>query len=169
MGGANDTRSPAHELGSASRVPMFHVEQGASSSLLRRSINGRGLRRKLLVHFSAPRLKRRWQMAAKLAEELVMGAQLVLPRGAIHARQFLVAGFGNLLETRPIQIFEPRHDSQRGRYALCSTLATLDDPLQDAHVLAVAGPDKFSIRVTSEPVDPEDLRHVRDRRAHFQP
>jgi hypothetical protein len=48
-------------------------------------------------------------------------------------------------------------------------LAALDDPAQDAHVLAEPRPDELAVRVAPEPVHAEDLGLLLDRAAHPEP
>src|SRR5258708_31791374 len=53
----------------------------------------------------------------------------------------------------------------RGRLAL----DPLDDPLEHAHVLAVARPDVLAVSILAEPVDEVDAWRLRKRRAGVQP
>src|SRR5690606_29562752 len=121
------------------------------------------------VHVLPARLERRRQMGAELAEELVVRAQLFLPRRHVDARKLPVLAARELLEPGPVQILEARHDAERRFHAAGATLAALDDPAQHAHVLAEPGPYEAAVRVAPEPVDAEDARRMPHGASHLQP
>ena len=45
----------------------------------------------------------------------------------------------------------------------------LEHPLQDAHIFAVARPQKFSVGALAEPIHVENFRRMGNAAAHFQP
>ena len=45
----------------------------------------------------------------------------------------------------------------------------IDDPLEDAHVLAEAGPEELAFGVLAEPVDAEDARRFGEGALHLDP
>src|SRR5258705_2398490 len=73
----------------------------------------------------------------------------------IEAGQIEAVGGGN--ETEGIS---------QGRAA---AVDTIDHPLQDAGVLAIARPEEAALRVAPEPVHPEDFRRVDQSRPHGKP
>jgi hypothetical protein len=77
--------------------------------------------------------------------------------------------FGNLFAAAPVQILEARHPAQCRLAGVRLAAAAADDPLQDAHVLAEAGPHEIALGILAEPVDGEDARRVFDLVADAQP
>ncbi len=59
-----------------------------------------------------------------------------------------------------MNILVPGHPAD-GRFAAeRAAMCAIDDPLQHAHVLAIAGPDELSFGVLTEPVHVEDARSL---------
>ena len=56
-----------------------------------------------------------------------------------------------------------------GFFALGAAADAVDDPLEDAHVFAVAGPEEFAVLVFAEPVDVEDARRGGEGALHLEP
>ena len=71
-----------------------------------------------------------------------------------------------------VDLARRRDAADRGLDRLALAVAAPEDPLEDADVLAEAGPDELAVVVLAEPVDDEDLRQlrrVRCSRADLQP
>ena len=59
---------------------------------------------------------------------------------------------------RSVDCINRRHDSNRCINCLCRSIAALEDPLEDAAIIAITRPDEVAIGILAEPVDIEDLR-----------
>src|SRR5260370_22440409 len=121
------------------------------------------------MHLAGACLKRCRKMLAELREEFVVRLELIAPRWTIDARQLSVLRGRDLLEALPVQVFEARHGAERRIDAMPVSLATLEHPLQHAHVLAEARPDELALSVATEPVHAENARRMLDRASHLQP
>src|SRR5690606_24799200 len=89
--------------------------------------------------------------------------QFPAPRARIDRQQRVQA---RALELDPMQIevLAARNESDRGRPRPVSILASLDDPLQHAQVVAEARPQEFPVGSLTEPIDMNDARQARAAR-----
>src|SRR5579883_1664327 len=98
-----------------------------------------------------------------------MREEFALPDGAInrHERAELLAG--EVLQAAPVQVLVARHPANGTLDADRAPVRPLDDPLENAHVLAEAGPEEIALRVTPEPVHAEDARRIGQMAAKIEP
>src|SRR5882724_9896373 len=97
-----------------------------------------------------------------LAELLVEFAQLVEglpPLLAVHVQRRLERARRHL-KPRAIDRAFRWYMTDRGFHGRAASVNALDDPLEDAHVLPVSGPEEEALRIAPEPVHPEDLRRI---------
>ena len=90
-------------------------------------------------------------------EELFVAHDLLLPLGAVYLLEH-VEGGARKVEALPVDVFEVRSPADRRLLAEGAATDTVDDPLEDAHVFAVAGPEELAVIALAEPVDVEDAR-----------
>src|SRR5688572_25849147 len=121
------------------------------------------------MHRSAARFKRLRDPGAELCKELVVRLQLLSPCRLVDASELLVARAFQLLQPGPLQIVVARDHAEGGFRAGATTCATVNDPLQHAHVLRKAWPDVFASRILAKPVDAKDARRMSNSLAHAQP
>src|SRR4051812_49892738 len=76
--------------------------------------------------------------------------------------------FGEI-DAAPIEIFISRHPAERSFDRDGATVDAVDNPFEDAKVIAEARPEKLAILATAEPVDVEHPRRARQPSAEFQP
>ena len=62
------------------------------------------------------------------------------------------------VEAVPVDVVVVRGPADGGFLAAGAAADAVDDPLEDAHVFAVAGPEELAVGVLAEPVDVEDAR-----------
>src|SRR6266704_3087012 len=94
--------------------------------------------------------------------------ELSLPGCGVNTGQRCKLGFGHR-QALPIQILEPWHPPEIRFHSSCATANPLNDPLQNAHVVAKPWPQEFACLIAAEPVDAEDMRPVRVGVAHPDP
>src|SRR6266850_7152466 len=104
------------------------------------------------VHAATARLECCRQTLAELAEQLVVRSKLLLPRRGIDPLELGVLCGGQLFQPTPIEVLEPGHFAERCLDAACTPPATLENPLQNAHVLAEPRPDELAVCVAPKPV-----------------
>src|SRR5437773_370651 len=109
------------------------------------------------------------QMIPELDEKLILRVDFLTPLGSIDFLQRVEGLARETLEFVRVEILELRHPADGGFFRTDSTVATIDHPLQHAHVVAESGPEEFAVLVFAEPVDVENLRAVLDLPAHAQP
>ena len=80
-----------------------------------------------------------------------------------------VLGGDLFLESAHVEILVLRDPSDRGLQGMGSPLAALDDPLEDAHVVAETGPEELALVALAEPVHVEDARDVFHELLHLEP
>src|SRR6478672_10224019 len=107
----------------------------------------------------------RGELLAELVEPLLDEGQLLLPVGRVDPN-----GLGDLLgrHVEPVDVDGAlgRHEPDRGLHGIGVALEALDDPLEDAAVLAEAGPEEGAVLlVATEPVDAEDAGELGGVRA----
>src|SRR5262245_11676464 len=61
------------------------------------------------------------------------------------------------------------NEAEGSFHGLALPVDPVHHPLEDACVLAVAGPEEAAFRVAPEPVHAEDLRRIDEARAHAEP
>src|SRR5580765_3157014 len=91
------------------------------------------------------------QAVRELAEQLVVEGELAGPGVAVDAADERVAG-GVEIEPGPVEIPVARRQAEGIDLARGRAFDALDDPAQDAHVLAVARPDELAVGAFPEPV-----------------
>jgi len=62
-----------------------------------------------------------------------------------------------------------RHQADGRLLRFAVTFGALEDPLEDAEVVAEARPEELAAVAGAEPVGAEDRRRMLELRAHFQP
>src|SRR6202158_6377899 len=73
------------------------------------------------------------------------------------------------IQAAPIDIVISGHPPHGGLRGSETAASALHDPFQNAHVVAKSRPQKLSLLVSSEPIDKEDTRFVREGAAHANP
>ncbi len=105
-------------------------------------------------------------------EELFVAHDLLFPLGAVDGLKSVEGGFhlfaGNV-EALPVHVVEVRGPADGGLFALCAAADAVDDPLEDAHVFAVAGPEELAVWALAEPVDVEDAGRGGEVALHLEP
>src|SRR5262245_57898185 len=111
---------------------------------------------------------RRRKVIPEPVEELLLAAQRVAPAVDVDLEELLALCRS---ESRPLEIERAaRGNHPDGRFhSVRLAPAAGDDPLQDAQVLAEAGPEELSVSAAQEPVHAEDARGLGELRAHFEP
>src|SRR6185503_408295 len=102
---------------------------------------------------------RRRQPVAELLIELAQLVERLPPLLAVHVQGRLERVRGHL-EPRAIDRAGRRYVPDGSLHRAAAAVDPLDDPLQDAHVLAVARPEESALPVPAEPVHPEDLGRI---------
>ena len=97
-----------------------------------------------------------------------MRLELLRPLGRIDAQRGLDR-LGARVDAAKVQIGRARRVADRRLHRAGASSAAVDDPLQDAHVLAVARPEEASLVALAEPIHHEDLRRVRHAPEHREP
>src|SRR5271156_6436870 len=97
------------------------------------------------------------EFAAELVEELAGRCDLSGPFVLFHGKVFadLVA---RGIEAAEIEILDARDAADWSFKSARAPIDPIEHPLERAHILAVAGPQEFSVVVFAKPVDHEDLR-----------
>ena len=95
----------------------------------------------------------------ELEEQLVVRGNFL-----IHSPRSVLISWSNCsfgeIEAAPVDVLVLRHPAQRAFDAGRLALGAADNPLQDPHVVAKAGPEEVAFRVAAEPVDAEDSRRI---------
>src|SRR5215813_6790900 len=76
------------------------------------------------------------QPVIQLHEQLLVREQLLLPGAAINRHQLVELLAREALHPAPVQVFVTRHPADRALDADRAAMCALDNPLQDAHILA---------------------------------
>ena len=105
-------------------------------------------------------------------EELFVVHDLALPGVGIDVLE-LVEEFAQLVagnvQALPVDVLEEGGPANGGLLAVGVAVDAVDDPLEDTHVFAVAGPEEVATGVLAEPVDLEDARSVAEVALHADP
>src|SRR4051794_18949082 len=117
---------------------------------------------------SAEALFERFELSADLGRQLVaeLGQvgfhlrQLLLDEVEVDRKQLLHRLLGDL-QPLGVDLARGRQQPDRGLDRLALAVAAAEDPLEDAAVLAEAGPEELAVGVFTEPVDVEDARQLR--------
>jgi hypothetical protein len=110
----------------------------------------------------------RWEVVVEQEEELFVAHDFLLPLGAVDGLQLVEGGLGEV-EALPTDVVEVRRPADGGFLPLGAATHAVDDPGEDADILAVAGPDEFALLVFAESVDVEDARRDGERALHPDP
>src|SRR5690606_41531317 len=104
-----------------------------------------------------------WTASLELSQVASDRASSPAPRAPIAPQQRVQA---RALELAPMQIevLAARNESDRRLPRARSILASLDDPLQHAQVVAEARPQEFPVGSLTEPIDMKDARQARAAR-----
>ena len=84
-----------------------------------------------------------------------------------HGRIELVVG--KALESFDAEVLPIRGPTDGGFMSWDASMASFDDPLEDADILSEAGPKEIALGVFSEPIDVEDSRETADMFSHIEP
>ena len=110
------------------------------------------------------------ELAVEFDEEFVLEHEFAVPLGGVDFLDFVKFLFGErVFESAHVDILILRHPSDGGFDGVHAELAALDDPFEDAGIVAEARPEEFAVGVFAEPVDVENAWQVFDVVAHFQP
>src|SRR6185312_6258754 len=101
-------------------------------------------------------------------KKLFVAHNLVSPLAAIDGLQF-VKGFAREVESLPVDIVVVGRPADGSLLAQSAAMDAVDDPLEDAHVLAEAGPEELALAVFAEPVDVKDAWSSGEIALHAQP
>jgi hypothetical protein len=100
-----------------------------------------------------------WKMIVQVEEKLLMPNNFPAPRGAVQALELLEFLLWKI-QSIPVDVFVARLPADGGLLAECTAASALHDPLEDAHVFAEAGPEKFAVLPLAEPVHMENARRL---------
>src|SRR6185369_7686666 len=92
------------------------------------------------------------QIPRQPQEKFFLPNQLRLDVLEIQQLQLLEALAG-YVEAVEIDVLGARHPADDGFFRVGSSVRTLDDPFEDAHVFAEAGPHELAVVVLAEPID----------------
>src|SRR5271170_467424 len=107
-------------------------------------------------------------MVVEGEEELFVAHDLLFPLRAVDGLEG-VEGFAGEVEALPVDVVEVRGPADGGFFAESAAADTVDDPLEDAHVFAVAGPEEAAVGRFAEPVDVEDAWRGGEVALHLEP
>ncbi len=96
-----------------------------------------------------------WQPVVQLHKQLLVREQFLLPGAEVNRHQLVELLSREVLHPAPVQGLIARHPADRALDAERAAVRAIDDPLQDAKVLAEARPQEIAIRVAPEPVHAE--------------
>src|SRR5580700_11860205 len=100
-----------------------------------------------------------WQMIVQVEEKLLMPNNFPAPGGAVEALELLEFLLWKI-QSNPVDVFVARLPADGGLLAEGTAASALHDPLEDAHVFAEAGPEKFAVLPLAEPVHMENARRL---------
>ena len=98
-------------------------------------------------------------LRAQELQPLLVGGDVAVPLLRVHA-QCLADVLLRLGEALGVEVLVASGVANHGLVGLDAALDAVDDPLQDAGVLAESRPQEAAILATAEPVDQEDLWHL---------
>ncbi len=101
-------------------------------------------------------------------EELFVVHDFAAPGCAVYFLQF-VEGFAGEVEALPVDVFVVWGPADGSFFADGAAADSVYDPLEDAHVFAIAGPEEFAVFVFAEPVDVEDAGRGGESALHAEP
>src|SRR6185312_827280 len=106
-------------------------------------------------------------------EEGLVIHDLMTPLGTVDLLE-LVEGFAGEVEAFPVDVVVVGGPADGRLLADGAAADTVDDPLEDAHIFAVAGPEEFAwlsidLRAAAEPVDVEDAGSGGEVALHAEP
>src|SRR5580698_3973106 len=107
-------------------------------------------------------------MVVQIEKKFFVADDLGAPRGAVNGLQLLKL-LPRKLQPAPLDILVARYPADGRLASLGAALHAIDDPAQNAHILAETGPEKLSIRVSAKPVHVEDARSRGQAALHFEP
>src|ERR1035437_2801439 len=105
-------------------------------------------------------------------EKFFVVHHFALPGRGVNSLKLLERGAefsSRRVETSPFDVFKVGSPADGGFLALGSAPDAVDDPLENTHVLRVAGPQKTARLVLAKPVDVEDARRIGERPLHLDP
>jgi hypothetical protein len=100
-----------------------------------------------------------WKTIVQVEEKLLMPNNFPAPGGAVQALELLEFLLWKI-QTDPVDVFVARLPTDGGLLAEGTAASALHDPLEDAHVFAEAGPEKFAVLPLAEPVHVENARRL---------
>ena len=109
------------------------------------------------------------QPVVQLHKQLLVREQFLLPGAAVNRHQLVELLTREVLHPAPVQMLVARHPADRALDAERAAVRALDDPLQDAKVLAEARPQEIAFLVAPEPVHAENPQRVRQVPPEVQP
>jgi hypothetical protein len=65
-----------------------------------------------------------------------------------------------VIQPFPMDVFMTWHIAQGALYPMAATTNPVDNPLEDPHVLAKPGPEKFALFILPKPVYSKNLRRI---------
>src|SRR5262245_27572189 len=73
------------------------------------------------------------------------------------------------MDAAPIEVFIEWHPAERAFHRAGAAVDAVDDPLEDAEVIAEARPEELAVLIAAEPVDVEHSRRVSQAAAELEP
>src|SRR5204863_4224954 len=102
-------------------------------------------------------------------EELVLGDDFFAPFFGVDVLESFESLVGEIFHFGEVECPGTGNPAEGSFFSGGATVTAVYDPFEDAHVLAEAGPHKFSGLVFAEPVDMENARRTDDRFSHVHP
>src|SRR5579864_90959 len=101
-------------------------------------------------------------------EKFLLRLELLFPFVALDSEQRTHRLPGDI-KVFEVEIFRARNGADLCFGAAAAPLAAIKDPLQDSHVFAETGPQKFSVRIFAKPIHMKDERRITEARANLEP
>src|SRR5262245_28578845 len=107
-------------------------------------------------------------MVVELDEEFFVVDDFVLPGGALEFLEFVEFLFREI-QAVPFHVAVVRDPADGGFAGFGADPGAINDPFEDAHVFAVAGPNKLAVGALAEPVHVTNARRDTERALHLDP
>src|SRR5438552_18928933 len=98
-----------------------------------------------------------------------MRKEFLLPDIAINRHQGVELLTGEVFHTTPVQVLVARHTANRTLDTYRTAMRSLDNPLQDAHIITKARPHVIALGITTEPIHAEYTRRIGQLTPEVQP
>src|SRR6185312_7755228 len=108
------------------------------------------------------------EVIVKVDEEVFVTDYLGAPRCTVKMLEFIEI-LTRKRHSGPSDVLMTWHPADGGLAASSPTVRAVDDPFENAHVLAEARPHEFAFSVLAEPVDVKNLRRLAQMALHPDP